>query len=213
MDLLNPVLGILLSYLCGALPFGIIVTQIAKGVDVRDFGSGSSGFTNVYRVAGIWTGIVVALLDIAKGFVVVMIIATGFHTGGFGLSVTQYQIVSGCFAVLGHILTIFARFKGGKGVLVALGVCAGLMPIEAALAAAVFALVFALFRYISAGSLVAAAALPVILLVEKFVLSREVDTSLLALSIVIVVIIFYAHRENITRLLRGEENKFRRVKV
>lgn len=213
METLSQIFGILISYLLGALPFGIIVTRIGKGVDVREHGSGSSGFTNVYRVAGIGPGIVVALLDIAKGFVVVMLVAAGFHSGEFGLSIIHYQIICGCLAVIGHIFTIFARFRGGKGVLVALGVCVGLIPVEVAFAAVVFVIVFALFRYISAGSLAAATSLPVILIVEKFVLNRDIDTALLALTIAIAVVIIFAHRGNIRRLMRGEENKFSRVKV
>jgi glycerol-3-phosphate acyltransferase PlsY len=213
MELLSQTLGILISYLLGALPFGIIVTRIAKSVDVREHGSGSSGFTNVYRVAGIGPGIVVALLDIAKGLVVVMLVADGFHTGEFGLSIIHYQIICGCFAVIGHIFTVFARFRGGKGVLVALGVCVGLIPTEVAIAAVVFVIVFALFRYISAGSLAASTSLPVILIVEKFVLNRDIDAALLALTLALAGVIFFAHRENIRRLIRGEENKFSRVKV
>ena len=213
MELLGQILGILISYLLGALPFGIIVTRIAKGVDVRALGSGSSGFTNVYRVAGIGPGIIVALLDIGKGIAVVMLVAAGFHTGEFGLSTVHYQIICGCFAVIGHIFTIFARLKGGKGVLVALGVCVGLIPIEVVFAVVVFVIVFAIFRYVSAGSLAAATSLPVILIAEKFVLNREIDTALLVLTLAIACVIFIAHRENIRRLLRGEENKFSRVKV
>jgi glycerol-3-phosphate acyltransferase PlsY len=213
MELLSQTLGILISYLLGALPFGIIVTRIAKGVDVREHGSGSSGFTNVYRVAGIGPGIVAALLDITKGFVAVMLVAAALHTGEFGLSFIHYQIICGCFAVIGHIFTIFARFRGGKGVLVAFGVCVGLTPIEVAIAVAVFVIVFALFRYISAGSLAATTSLPVILIVEKFALNREIDTALLALTIVIAAVIIFAHRSNIRRLMRGEENKFSRVEV
>ena len=209
----NLAVGITIAYFCGAIPFGIVVTRIVKGVDVRSFGSGSSGFTNVYRVAGICPGIIVAFLDIAKGFVAVMLVASCFHHPDVGISITHFQIICGCAAVLGHIFTIFARFKGGKGVLTSLGVCVGLFPFETGIAVAVFVIVFALSRYISAGSLVAAASLPLIFIGENLIFQKEVDNTLLVLACVLAVVIFYAHRENIKRLIRGEENKFKRLKV
>lgn len=209
--LLYQILGLLLSYLCGAIPFGLIVTRVVKGIDVRDFGSGSSGFTNVYRVAGIGPGIVVAGLDIAKGMAAVMLIAGWCYSSYGGMSPVQYQIVCGFAAVVGHIFTIFARFRGGKGVLVALGVCVGLIPMEVAISTALFVAVFALTRYISVGSLAAAASLPLILIIERFLMHRQIDPEVMLLSIAVAAIIFYAHRQNISRLIRGEENRFRRL--
>ncbi len=213
MEPIKPILGILLSYTCGAIPFGILVTKLIKGIDVRDFGSGSSGFTNVYRVGGLGPGLVVALLDVGKGLLAVAVIARGLYPDALDISIIYFQLACGCFAVIGHIFTIFARFRGGKGVLTALGVCVGLMPLEVAIAAAVFAIMFAVFRYISVGSLAAAASLPVVLCVEKFLLNYRVDFALLLLAAVLALLIFYAHRENIRRLIRGEENRFNRVEV
>ncbi len=206
-------LGLVASYACGAIPFGILVTRLAKGVDVRDFGSGSTGFTNVYRVAGLLPAGIVALLDIGKGLASTAFIAPALYAGNMPINEIQFQVLCGCAAVVGHIYTVFAGFKGGKGVLTALGVCVALLPIEVAVAVAVFGVVFFTTRYISAGSLIASASLPVTLLVEKFALGQQVDSTLLLFTFALFVVIAYAHRENIVRLVHGEENKFKRVDV
>ena len=207
------ILGLAASYLCGAIPFGILVTRLAKGVDVRDFGSGSTGFTNVYRVTGPFPAGIVALLDIGKGLASTAFIAPALYAGNIPINEIQFQVLCGCAAVVGHIYTVFAGFKGGKGVLTALGVCVALMPIEVAVAVAVFGVVFFVTRYISAGSLIASASLPVILLVEKYALGRYIDSTLLLFSFALFAVIAYAHRQNIIRLVRGKENKFKRVNV
>jgi glycerol-3-phosphate acyltransferase PlsY len=205
--------GIILSYLLGSVPFGVIVTRVAKGVDVRQYGSFSSGFTNVYRVAGTAPALVVALLDIAKGLTSTAVISPFMFRQGIGLSIELYAVICGCAAVLGHMYTAFAGFKGGKGVLTALGVCLALAPLEVCLSFMVFAVAFALTRYISAGSLTAAAAFPGMLLIERFLLGRNVDSPLLVFAIVLFVLIAIAHRKNIVRLARGVENKFERIDV
>lgn len=205
-------LGVVASYICGAIPFGIIVTRIFKHVDVRNFGSGSTGFTNVFRVAGPFAGAIVAILDIAKGFIPVMLLADLFFTPVARFGFTEFQIACGIAAVVGHILTIFAGFKGGKGVLTALGVLVGLLPIEVGIAFVSFLIVFAITRYISAGSLTGAVVLLISVLVGKFALGTDVEYSTIVFVAVIVIIIFTAHRDNIRRLARGEENKFKRIK-
>jgi glycerol-3-phosphate acyltransferase PlsY len=205
--------GIVISYLLGSIPFGVIITLVAKGVDVRRYGSFSSGFTNVYRVAGTAPALVVALLDIAKGLMSTAVVSPIMFRQGTGLSIDLYAVICGCAAVLGHMYTVFAGFKGGKGVLTALGVCLALAPIEVCLSFLVFAAAFALTRYISAGSLSAAAAFPGMLLIERFLLGRNVDNPLLVFAIVLFVLIAVAHRKNIVRLVRGVENKFERVDV
>jgi glycerol-3-phosphate acyltransferase PlsY len=210
---MTALIGIVASYLVGAFPFGLIITRIVKNVDVRQFGSGSTGFTNVYRVAGAVPAAVVALLDVAKGFLASVLIAPLFLSADGVMTIELYRIVCGCIAVLAHIFTVFAGFKGGKGVLTGLGVCIGIMPLEACAAFTLFALVFAATRFISAGSLVAAAALPIILLVEKYFLERDVHAEHLMFSVALALIVFLAHRKNIGRLLRGEENRFQRVKT
>jgi len=204
-------IGILVAYLAGSIPFGIIVTRLVKGVDVRDFGSGSTGFTNVYRVTGAPPALTVAVLDIAKGFIAVYVIAPLLFENAAGLTLIQFQIICGCASVIGHIFTIFAKLKGGKGVLTALGVCVALLPFAVAIAVVVFGVVFAATRFISAGSLAGAASLPIVVLTEKYVLGRNVEIELLIFTLILAIVIFYAHRDNIKRLVKGEENKFKRV--
>jgi len=208
--MMNIVLGIVAGYLIGSLPFGIIITRIFKGVDVRDFGSGSSGFTNVYRVCGIGPALIVAFLDIGKGFAAAYI-GLLLYDPSMPIKSEHLMLICGCAGVIGHIYTIFARFKGGKGVLTALGVCIGVIPLEAMIALVVFAVVFAITRYISAGSMIAAATLPLSLIVEKYGFHRNVDGVLFGFTVLIVAVIFYAHRQNIRRILKGEENAFKRV--
>jgi glycerol-3-phosphate acyltransferase PlsY len=207
------ILGLVASYTCGAIPFGILITRLAKGVDVRDFGSGSTGFTNVYRVAGPFPAGIVALFDIGKGLASTAFIAPALFSGNMPIGEIQFQVVCGCAAVVGHIYTVFAGFKGGKGVLTALGVCVALLPVEVAVAVAVFGVVFFVTRYISAGSLIASASLPITLLVEKYALGKQVDSTLLFFTFALFAVIAYAHRQNIIRLVRGKENKFKRVDV
>jgi glycerol-3-phosphate acyltransferase PlsY len=203
-------LGIAAGYLIGSLPFGIIVTRIFKAVDVRNYGSGSSGFTNVYRVCGIGPALIVAVLDIAKGFVAAYIGVLLFDPS-VPVKSEHLMLICGCAGVIGHIFTIFARFRGGKGVLTALGVCIAALPLEATIAIVTFAIVFALTRYISAGSMIAAATLPLSLVVEKYGFHRHVDNVLFGFTVLIAVVIFYSHRGNIRRILNGEEHAFKRV--
>jgi len=207
------ILGVVVSYFLGAVPFGIIVTRIVKGVDVREFGSGAIGFTNVYRVAGFAWAALVGILDVAKGYIAVAVLASLFHSESLPIEVVHYQIACGLAAVIGHIFTIFGGFRGGKGVLTAVGVCVGLMPVAVGIAVLVFAIVFAVTRFISAGSLAGALVLPATLIVQKLFFDMEIDTGLIVFAFALCLVIFFAHRKNIARLLRGEENKFTRVKV
>jgi len=211
--LFNLIVGIVVSYLLGAIPFALIVVRLFKGVDIRDYGSGNVGFTNAYRVAGIGPALIVALLDILKGLVPVMFIVPALHGPNFFLDLTLFQIICGVVAVAGHMFTVFAQFKGGKGVLTALGVSVGLMPLEVGIAFGVFLVVFALTRYVSAGSLFAAVALAIVLIVEYLYRSQPPDLALVIFGVVLALGIVVAHRDNLKRLVRGEENKVKRIKL
>lgn len=199
-------IAIIISYLLGSIPFAILITRIVKGVDVRDYGSQNAGATNVYRVAGLPTALTVALLDLAKGFVAVFWIATLFSSGG-PLSPLQLQIICALAAIGGHMFTLFAGFKGGKGVLTAAGAFLALMPLEVGLAFGLFLIILVLTRYVSLGSISAALFLSLFIFFEKFILSKAIAPELLILSSIISLAVVIAHKSNISRLLSGTENK------
>jgi len=203
--------AIIISYFLGSIPFAIIVTRIVKGVDVRQFGSRNAGATNVYRVAGLPAALFVGLLDLAKGFAAVFWIAAALNSPD-QLSLLQLQIICAVAVMLGHMFTLFAGFKGGKGVLAAAGALLAIMPAEVGIAFAVFLIFAVSTRYISLGSITAALALFIVTYIEHFLLDRTKPTELLILVAVIALIVVLAHKSNIGRLLSGTENKVGRKK-
>ncbi len=202
--MINALLISIIAYLFGSIPTAIIAGKILKGIDIREHGSGNAGATNVLRVLGWKAGLVVLMIDMLKGFVPVFWIAPLFATPDY---VVYYQILAAIAAILGHIWTLFAGFKGGKGVGTSAGVFLGLAPWPLLSALAVFIVVVALTRYVSLGSLLAALAFLAGLLAERFVLNIPVPDILLYLGAIVVILIWYAHRENIKRLIAGNENK------
>jgi len=199
-------IAVIISYLLGSIPFAILITRIVKRVDVRDYGSKNAGATNVYRVAGLPTALTVALFDLAKGFAAVFWIATLFSSSG-PPSPLQLQIICALAAIGGHMFTLFAGFKGGKGVLTAAGAFLALMPMEAGLAFGLFLIILILTRFVSLGSIGAALFLSLFIFFEKFILSKTIAVELLILSSIISLTVVIAHKSNISRLLSGTENK------
>lgn len=204
--MIQAAIAVIISYLMGSIPFAILITRIVKGVDVRDYGSKNAGATNVYRVAGLPTALIVALLDLAKGFAAVFWIAALLSTEG-PPSPLQLQIICALAATAGHMFTLFAGFKGGKGVLTAAGAFLALMPLEVGLAFGMFLIVLILTRYVSLGSIFAALFLCLFICFEKYILSKPIAIELVILSIVIALAVAIAHKSNISRLLSGTENK------
>ena len=149
--------ALLLSYLLGAIPFGVIVGKM-RGVDIRAVGSGNSGATNVWRVLGPVAGTSVFLLDVLKGLAAPFI-------GRALVGPTEYWPIALCalLAVVGHTFSCFLKFRGGKGIATGLGMAVGLMPIPALLAFALWGIVLLLSRMISVASVVAVAAAPIII--------------------------------------------------
>jgi len=156
----------ILSYLIGSIPTSIIVARKARGIDIRHYGSGNAGGTNVIRVLGWKPGLFVIALDMAKGMIATMLVAR-LMEGPIPFSnatpfddFTVVQIIAGCSAILGHVWTVFAGFKGGKGIATAGGMLIGIAPVEVAVSFGVFAIVFLITHYVSLGSLSAAVAFP-----------------------------------------------------
>jgi glycerol-3-phosphate acyltransferase PlsY len=200
---------IVLSYLVGSFPSALVAGRLVRGIDIRKFGSGNVGATNVFRVLGARWGLAVAVVDLAKGFLPVF-----FFVQWIGSSATidplYLQIVFGLVAILGHVFTVFGGFRGGKGVLTGLGVLFAIMPLEAGIAVLIFTIVFALFRIVSLGSLLSATGLCMVLIVEKYVMDRAVRWELLLTCVLLLILVLITHRSNISRLVAGTEPTFRK---
>jgi len=201
------VLIIILSYLVGSIPFGIIVCRIWKGIDIREYGSKNAGFTNVYRVVGGVPAVVVLALDIAKGMTAVLLISH-ISFGHLSLGLISLKIIASLSVIFGHVFPVFAGFRGGKGIATGLGALFSIIPQEVALALILFLLIVAITRYVSLGSLSATVFILVALMVEKYYLKSQVPIELVIMMSFLTVFIFYNHRGNIKRLLAGTERKF-----
>ncbi len=198
---------ILSSYLLGSIPFGIIISRLWKGIDIREYGSKNPGATNVYRVIGPVPAVIVLLLDIGKGLLAVFLLSQIiFHQPA--TSQVNLKIIAGISVILGHSFPVFASFKGGKGVATGLGVLIALVPLEAALAFLLFLIIVSITRYVSLGSLVSALFILLALTFERYYLDKPVANELLVTILLLAIFIFYTHRLNIKRLLNGTENRF-----
>ena len=203
--LLNLLILIVISYLMGSFPTAIIAGKLLKNIDIRDHGSGNAGATNVFRVLGWRAAIVVLLIDMIKGFVPVFFLAPALVTSAE--QVIYFQLLAAIAAILGHIFTVFAGFKGGKGVGASAGAFLALAPLPLLLALLTFIIIVAWTLYVSLGSLLASLVFVVILVLQKFVFHMDIPNVLLIISGVIVALIWFAHRSNIKRLLQGNENR------
>lgn len=200
----NVILYTLASYLLGSIPFSVIVGYVFAGVDIRKHGSGNAGATNVYRVAGPIAAVLATVLDIGKGALPVLLAKYFFP------ELPWVQVVSGFAAVVGHVFPIFAGFKGGKGINTLLGMFLILLPIEVGICLFVFGIIFALTRIISAGSIIAGVSLSLIVLIEKYLMGKNVSPLLLSACIGVSLMVLFTHRANIRRLMKGEERKLTR---
>ncbi|MDA3861419.1 MAG: glycerol-3-phosphate 1-O-acyltransferase PlsY [Melioribacteraceae bacterium] len=215
--MLNLFVIALFSYLVGSIPTSIIMSKIVKGIDIRQHGSGNAGGSNVFRVLGWKYGISVILLDALKGAIAVLLVAR-LYFGDFPFpnatpfnDFTLVQIMAGVFAILGHIWTIFAGFKGGKGIATGLGILVSIVTIDMLFGLVVFAIVVGVSKYISLGSLAAAFSVPVIMIVRENVFGVDISGyhTILPLTIFLAVLVMFTHKENIKRLLQGSENKIK----
>jgi len=206
-------LAILLSgYLVGSIPTSIITGKVLRGIDIREHGSGNAGATNVLRVLGWKPAVVVMLVDVGKGALATLV-CSRLRIDPIALDPIVLRIIAGSAAVVGHVWTIFAGFRGGKGVGTAGGMLIALYPIAALVCLIIFGTLVATTRYVSVGSISAAIALPVVLILLDRVFGRPVPSLLFDLSLVMTVLIVFTHRSNIKRLIQGTENRIgRRVR-
>jgi len=194
------IVALSLSYLTGAIPFGLLFSRMA-GKDVRKEGSGNIGATNVNRVLGKKLGILTLLCDLLKGLLPVFVASIVLPIGD---NLELFVGLCGLAAVLGHMFSIYIGFKGGKGVATALGVFLFFSPWAIAIALVVFVVVVGISGFVSAGSLAAAGLIPF------FILLLGGSSSTFLCSAVIAILIWIKHSSNIGRLRRGEETGWKK---
>jgi len=197
------------SYLFGSIPFGYLAGRLA-GIDIRKVGSGNVGATNVVRVLGKQYGYPVFVLDVLKGFGAVkisMLIAPGRPPEWNSPEI--FGILAAISSVLGHLYPPWLKFQGGKGVATSAGALLGLTPVATLIGVAIWIIVFWLTRYVSLASIVAAVALPIVILVVR---SHDQNNGkpLVYSSACVAVVIIWRHRSNLSRLIQGTEPRFTR---
>lgn len=198
-------LALVLAYLLGSIPFGFLIVKIASGADIRETGSGGTGATNVTRKAGKGAGVVTLIFDALKGVAAVTVARLLTDEDG-----TSWVVAgAGVLAVVGHCFPVWLKFKAGKGVATGLGVFLSIVPWAVLAAAIVFFVVVWRTRFVSLGSILAAAFVPLWVLAMHWWLETIINfvpilTALCASSAIIIL----KHHENIGRLMAGTENKF-----
>jgi acyl phosphate:glycerol-3-phosphate acyltransferase len=214
--MVNLAIVILLSYVIGSIPTSIMLSKWIHGFDIRTKGSGNAGGTNVFRVLGWKSGVFVMLVDLGKGVLATAVISRLFWDPALPFynrtpfdDFTIIQMICGGAAIVGHIWTLFAGFKGGKGIATGAGMLLGMAPTEFAISIAVFFIVFWVYKYVSLGSISAAVAFPLSLFVRHNIFGDEIASyrTLIVFSLSVAVLLLYSHRANIKRLLEGTEKK------
>ncbi|MCF7796893.1 MAG: glycerol-3-phosphate 1-O-acyltransferase PlsY [Lentisphaeria bacterium] len=203
-----------LSYIIGSIPTSIIVSRLFYHTDIREYGSKNAGATNVFRTFGWKPALTVMLVDVLKGWFPAWYVGT--HTiEGIALSgnVDALMIMAGFAAVLGHTYTVFARFKGGKGVGTAAGMLIALFPVALPICLAVFILTLLFSGMVSLGSMLAALTLPIVLILMIFLAGYSVSQTLMIFSLLIPLFIIFTHRSNVGRILAGTENRFEKAMI
>jgi glycerol-3-phosphate acyltransferase PlsY len=195
---MTPFLILLLAYLIGSIPFGYLLVRFKTGEDVRSMGSGNIGATNVLRTTGRWIAVVTLLLDIAKGFFAVWLMARYTFDSRLWMSAAALAVMAG------HAYPVFLKFQGGKAVASFVGAFLYLTPVPMAAALVLFAIVAIATKHVSMGSIVMAGSLP---LGAWFI--AHPPAVVLITTVIAAVFIIYRHRENISRLRAGTEYVFR----
>lgn len=211
------------SYMAGSLPFGFWIARM-RGIDIRQHGSGNIGATNIFRVLGAPTGIMVFLLDVMKGFTPVAIgkaiieIKIKFIQPAFIEPASNHQLIStACVlfalaAVIGHNYTFWLGFKGGKGIATSAGVMLAFMPWVFTGSLIIWVLVFSLSRYVALASMAAALAIPLQIFILAMIDGAPVSIPKLCFGIFAAIMAIWRHRSNIRRIMAGKELRFERKK-
>jgi acyl phosphate:glycerol-3-phosphate acyltransferase len=200
---MTEVILIILAYLIGSIPTAVWVSKSVFGIDIRDYGSGNAGATNSFRVLGSKWGSFVMLVDVTKGIIATSLyILIPFYLNN-ELARTNFMIALGMVAVIGHIFPIFANFRGGKGVATLLGMALAIQPMVALLCLVVFLITLLSTRFVSLSSMLAGVAFMVLILF----IFNEKETIYRLFAIIVAMMVVVTHQKNITRLIKGTENK------
>ena len=203
-------LVILVAYLLGSIPFGYLIVRLTGRGDIRETGSGGTGATNVSRRMGKTAGLLTLVLDAAKGAFAVMVAGVALSGQRATINVRWVVAAAAVAVIFGHIFPVWLKFRGGKGVATAAGALLMIAPFALLCAGLVFAIVVALTRYVSLASLAAAVLIPFFLWLQKWMLQPAADIRPpLTAAVVGAILIIFAHRGNIGRLVNRTEPKFR----
>ena len=199
------ILIIILSYLIGSISGGIILGKF-RNIDIRKEGSKAAGATNAFRTMGIMFALIVVIIDVYKGF-----FATKYIPYFLNNNSIEMQILAGISCVAGHVYPIYFKFKGGKGVGTALGVCLAFSKLLPFILIAIFCWIFTLIMtgYVGLSSMLATLSIPL----QYTLNNHSLYESLGIFSILITIFIIFAHRENINRMLNGTENQFKKIMI
>jgi len=206
---------VILSYLIGSIPNSIIISKAVSGSDIRNRATVNAVCANLLGVLGWKYGLVVIFLDALKGAIAVVIISRLFfgplpfeNVSPFD-DFTLVQIIAGMSAVIGHIWTVFAGFKGGKGIATALGMLLTLITIDMLIAVGIFGLVVLISRYVSLGSIIAAISVPATLFIRENLFHVDIPgySTLFPFIIGVTALVIFTHRKNLVRIINGNENK------
>jgi glycerol-3-phosphate acyltransferase PlsY len=204
-----PLFVVIVAYLLGSIPFGYLIVRLTSGADIRQTGSGGTGATNVSRRAGKAAGILTLILDAFKGALAVLVARVVLSSGGTNPNAKWWVAAAAIAAIAGHIFPVWLAFRGGKGVATAVGVFFMLAPFALLCAGIVFIIVVSLTRYVSLASLTAAVLIPFFLWLQKLLIQPAADIRpALTAAVVGALLIIFAHRANIARLISGTESKF-----
>ena len=223
---MRPALALIIAYLLGSIPFGYLIVRAKKGDDIRETGSGGTGATNVSRRAGVSAGVVTLVLDALKGTAAVVAAAWILDVPlvhaftreplevleKSGLTFQQaYWCLwgAGIAAIIGHMFPVWLDFRGGKGVATGVGVFLVLTQGAVAFAGLIFIVIVLVTRYVSLGSIIAAVTIPLFILLQNLISPSRYFAPVITAATVAAVLIVFAHRANIERLIKGTESKMR----
>jgi glycerol-3-phosphate acyltransferase PlsY len=200
---MNESILVIFAYLIGSIPTSVWISKYVFNIDIRNYGSGNAGATNTFRVLGSKWGSFVMLVDVSKGILATSLyILIPFYLS-HELARTNFMIILGLTAVVGHIFPIWAEFKGGKGVATLLGMTIAIQPMVALLCLMVFAFTLIITRFVSLSSMLAGVAFMVLILF----IFNERETMYRLFAIIVALMVIITHQKNIGRLLKGTENK------
>ncbi|MBM3452620.1 MAG: glycerol-3-phosphate 1-O-acyltransferase PlsY [Bacteroidetes bacterium] len=204
MEFTLVIFSILIGYLLGSIPTAVWIGRRFQKIDIREYGSKNAGATNTFRVLGKKAGIVVLIVDVVKGILasIFPILFNDFFEISYAFLICL-RLISSIFSMIGHVLPIFAQFRGGKGVATSLGVLIGLQPLAALICFSLFLFIFIVSKYVSLGAIASASFYPfIVYMVDSKVLFFE-----MIFTVLMSIAVIFTHRKNILRLIKGNENK------